>query len=199
MATKKETTEASKQEAAASTFDVESATPSAPAPVSAPDSAPALDFSDYVIPADFADERAFVVAGKTFWNNYTRKDTNEKVDFLSTILPDPFNDEDFRDVSIRPKWENSGGIFNYKAKKALRGCEYIPFPVVVKPVTFYSSRAKKTLTVAGIFIANPFGKGFVEFSVKNKGDAAVFAMLAAERWSMSLDVPATDDDENVAE
>lgn len=197
MATKKKTAEANNQEASASTFDVEPATPSAPAPDS--DSVPALDFSDYVIPADFADERAFVVAGKTFMDNYKRKDTNEKVDFVSTILPNPFNDEDFCNVSIRPKWENSGGIFNYKAKKALRGCEYIPFPVVVKPVTFYSSRAKKTLTVAGIFIANPFGKGFVEFSVKNKGDAAVFAMLAAERWSMSLDVPATDDDENVAE
>lgn len=107
-------------------------------------------YRDFKIPQDkFLDERTFVIAGIAFMES--RKIGGVKTDLVACKLPDPFGDPDFIDVTVCPKWANSGGIFKYRAKKALRSVSELRFPIVVTPVTFYSKKAKRELTIAGLY------------------------------------------------
>lgn len=158
-------------------------------------------YRDFVIPERFSDPRTFVVAGVTYLDSYKDRNTGVKVVTVESRLPDPFGDPDFIDVSIMPKWANSGGLFRYRSKKALREVSKIEYPVIVTPVTFYSKKAKKELTIAGLFIKNPFDEGYIEFHVHVRGganmqeDAAVFSSLVSARWNVLLDeLPGADED-----
>ena len=112
-------------------------------------------YADFQIPRDkFPDERTFVIAGKAFMES--RKFGGVKTDVVVFKLPDPFGDPDFT---------NSGGIFKYRCKKALHNASELLFPVVVTPVTFYSKKAKRELTIVSLFAKNPFADGFIEFHV----------------------------------
>lgn len=167
----------------------------------APTENPNAKYKDYAIPERFQDPRTFVIAGYSFMEKQTNRD-KVKVNVVSSRLPDPFGDEDFIDVPIAPKWANSGGIFKYLMTKALKEMPRLEYPVIVTPITFYSKKAKKELTIAGMFIKNPFGDGYIEFQVhepqRDQEKAAVFAMLVSARWQMQLDVIPTDDDEDNA-
>ena len=157
-------------------------------------------YGDFQIPRDkFPDERAFVIAGTAFIES--RKLGGVKTDVVVCKLPDPFGDPDFVDVTVCPKWANSGGIFKYRAKKALRSVSALYFPIVVTPVTFYSKKAKRELTIAGLFAKNPFADGFLEFHVhipfsKEQEEMSVFSMLTSEKWNQQLDIAPTADDES---
>lgn len=151
------------------------------------------------IPERFKNPRTFVVAGVCRIEQVPDRDKIPRPQPVCRLL-DPFNDEDFTSVVIIPKWANASGLFKYRAKKRLREVPEIAFPVFVTPVTYYSKKAKKELTVAGLFVPNPFDEGHIEFTVPTYGgkvseDLAVFRMLASERWNMLLDeLPVSDDE-----
>lgn len=156
-------------------------------------------YADFQIPRDkFPDERTFVIAGKAFMES--RKFGGVKTDVVVFKLPDPFGDPDFTDVTVCPKWANSGGIFKYRCKKALHNASELLFPVVVTPVTFYSKKAKRELTIVSLFAKNPFADGFIEFHVhtpfaKEQEETSVFSMLTSDRWHQQLDMAPTADED----
>ncbi len=152
------------------------------------------------IPERFKNPRTFVVAGVCRIEQVKDRDKIERPQPVCQLC-DPFNDEDFTSVPIIPKWANASGLFKYRARKRLREVSEITFPVFVTPVTYYSKKAKKELTIAGLFVPNPFDEGYIEFTVptlyggKVSEDLAVFRMLASERWNMLLDeLPVSDDE-----
>lgn len=160
------------------------------------------EYAGMEMPERFKDPRTFIVAGVCFMDTYTDKE-KVKHSVVTVRMIDPFDDPDFVDVQIIPKWSNAGGLFKYRAKKKLREVSKLRFPVFVTPVTYFSKRAKKELTIAGLFIKNPFDEGYIEFTIpKNfdhksiSEDGAVFRLLCSERWQMTLDdgsVPVSDE------
>ncbi len=160
------------------------------------------EYAGIEIPERFKDPRTFVVAGVCFMDTYTDKE-KVKHPVVTVRMIDPFDDPDFSDVQIIPKWSNAGGLFKYRAKKKLREVSELRFPIFVTPVTYFSKKVKKELTIAGLFIKNPFDEGYIEFAIPKdfdrksiSEDGAVFRMLCSERWQMTLDdgsLPVTDE------
>lgn len=129
--------------------------------------------------------------------DFTNEETKEKLDYVSIELPDPFNDEDFRDIGITPKWKDAGNVFKFYAKKALRTNDVIEFPVTIMPKT-YVNKAKKQVTYPGIVGVNPFDGREMEFRVKGKDkddkNISIFNHLARKVLGLELTSEMPDDD-----
>ena len=126
--------------------------------------------------------------------NFTNEETKEMFDYISIELPDPFKDEDFRDVPITPKWKDAGNVFKFYAKKALRTSDKVEFPVTIKPMSYVNKTTKKTVTYPGIVGVNPFDGREMEFRVKGKDkddkNVSIFNHLA--RIALGIDVDPED-------
>ena len=107
------------------------------------------------------------LTAKILLRNFTNEETKEVLDYVSIELPDPFNDEDFQDIAITPKWKDDGNVFKFYAKKALRTNPVVEFPITIKPLS-YKNKAKKQITYPGIIGINPFDGREMEFRVKGK-------------------------------
>lgn len=148
------------------------------------------------LPSRFDDlAHTFVVAGVCRMESFKDKD-DIKQSRVSVRLVDPFDDEDFKNIEITPKWANSGGLFKYHAKKKLRETSELSFPVYITPVTFYSKKADQQFTIPGIFVPSLHTDGLVEFQIRPgfKGapseELAVFRSLVATLWHFEFsDLP----------
>jgi hypothetical protein len=113
-----------------------------------------------------------------------KEDTKEKITYVSAELPDPFGDEDFRDVGIEPKWKDQQAIFKFKAKKALKLTDEIVFDVELKPLSYKIKNSKKTVTYPGLICYSPFDGRKLELQVKGENQRAVFQDIAYDRLGL---------------
>lgn len=102
-----------------------------------------------------------------------KNDQGEELAFASTVIPDPFGDEDFLNVPITPKWKDAEIMFKFHAKKALRTSPVVEFPITIKPLS-YKNKKNKTVTYPGIVGIDPFDGREKEFRVKIGKDKNVF-------------------------
>ena len=114
--------------------------------------------------------------------------SRETKDFVSVMLISPFDDEDFTDTRIEPKWKDAKGTFNYKAKKALKLQDNFELNGEIRKVSYYNKKKKRYVDYPGMFVKDPFGNDReIEFGVKREEDAAVFSMLASEYFNEALE------------
>lgn len=121
-------------------------------------------------------QQSYVLDAVVKMSSYEDETTKEVREYVGMELVDPFGDEDFRDVSISPKWDDAREIFKFRAKKALRTAETVPFKVTLK-VMSYDNKKKRTVTYPGLMGISPFDGRQIEFIVKGKR-ALVFDELA---------------------
>ena len=125
---------------------------------------------------------------------YYDETTREMRSYVSVVLKNPFDDEDFTDVRITPKWRNVKGTFDYSAKKLLRSRDEFEIDGEIKLAQYYSKRKKRKVTYPGMFVQNPFGEGPLEFGVKREEDASVFSMLASAYFKTQLDTESAEEE-----
>ncbi len=114
-------------------------------------------------------------------------DNREKREYVSVEIPDLFDDEDFRDIGICPKWDDQNSVFKYYAKKALRSTDRIEFPIELKVGTYHSDKKRKDVTYPALIGKNPFNGKELEFKIKGKDNSAVFNELARNFLGLSAD------------
>lgn len=107
-------------------------------------------------------------------------DEGEKKDYVATELTDPFDDEDFRDIGIAPKWDRDRPVFKFKAKKALKTHDDITFPVTLKICTYTRKDDKKLVSYPGLVGVSPFDGRPMEFVVKGENNRAIFDDIARD-------------------
>lgn len=123
-----------------------------------------------------------------------------KEEYVAADLVNPFAGEDF-EVEFSPKWKSDKGIFDYKAKKLLKEKGAFEVKGYLTPVTFYSKKAKRNMTVASCFIDNPFFSGEIEMRASKTDQYSVLALFCSDAWGIKLsryydeDAPANDDSE----
>ena len=129
--------------------------------------------------------------------SFTNEETKETLEYVSIELPDPFGDEDFRDIGITPKWKDAANVFKFYAKKALRTNPVVEFPVTIKPLS-YRNKAKKQVTYPGIVGINPFDGREIEFRVKGKDkddkNVSIFNHLARIALGLNPEDPDNPED-----
>lgn len=140
-----------------------------------------------VIPTATLPFRATVSMGEFY-----DEDAKESRQYVSCTLENPFQDEDFVNIRISPKWKSLKGTFEFKAKKVLRTQESFEIEGVIKVGSYYSKRKKRKVTYPAMFVNNPFGDGTIEFGIKREEDAAVFAMLASDHFKTQCDTETSD-------
>lgn len=120
---------------------------------------------------------------------------------VTVSLPDPFDDEDFVNVGISPRWDSAKGHLDYYGKKALRSAPEVEFNVEIRITTYYSKKKKRNVTYAGIFGKSPFAPDYeIEFAVKERY-SSVFRDLANSRLgivnSVADDAPTASDADDI--
>ncbi|WP_251616335.1 hypothetical protein [Pumilibacter muris] len=124
----------------------------------------------------------------------------DKRAYIAADLINPFEGEDF-EVELSPKWKSDKGIFDYKARKLLNESGSFTVNGYLTPVTFYSKKNKKDMTVVSCFIDNPFFAGDIEFRADKKEQYSVLAFYCSEAWNIKLsryydeETPVSDDSE----
>lgn len=120
-----------------------------------------------------------------------------KEEYIAADLVNPFPGEDF-DVEFTCKWKSDKGIFDYKASKRIKESGAFTVKGYLTPVTFYSKKGKRNMTVASCFIENPFFSGDIEMRAAKTEQYSVLALFCSDVWGTKLsryyeeDVP-TDD------
>lgn len=114
-------------------------------------------------------------------------DEGETKDYVATELIDPFDDEDFRDIGIAPKWTNDRPVFNFKAKKALKTQDSIIFPVTLKVCTYKRKDDKKLVSYPGLVGKSPFDGRPMEFVVKGENNRIIFDDIARDMLGLRAD------------
>lgn len=125
---------------------------------------------------------------------YYDEDAREMRKYVSCILKNPFEDEDYEDIRITSKWRSSKGRFDFSAKKLLKTRDDFELSGEIKLATYYSKRKKRKVVYPGMFVENPFGDGTIEFGVKREEDAAVFSMLASQYFDTQLESETAESD-----
>ncbi len=132
---------------------------------------------------------------------FTGKDGKEN-EYVSFELIDPFDDEDFRDVALKAKWDKYDdnnrlvrpdkvfGYMSYYAKKALRTQEDVKVKVTIKPVTYKSKKTNELVTYAAMY-ANPTfveleDERPVEVVVKGATQNNIFGLLAGKKLGIKV-------------
>ncbi len=124
----------------------------------------------------------------------------DKTEYIAADLINPFAGETFS-VELTPKWKSDKGIFDYKAGKILKSDGAFEVQGYLTPVTFYSKKAKKNMTVVSCFIQNPFFSGDIEFRARSMEQYSVLALFCSDAWGIKLsryyesDLPTSDDTE----
>ena len=130
------------------------------------------------------------------WDSYEKKDKT-KIEFIALDVINPLGDEDLGDIRIACKWKNDKGIFDFKAKKKLRATDVFTVSGYLMPTSFFSKRAKRKLTIVGVFLSNPFFDGELECTVRDAEQYAVLALLLSERWGIKLSRYADEPEGNI--
>ncbi len=149
--------------------------------------------------------KELVVEAHFVMDSYEQTDSNgKKVDkeFVAFKLIDPFNDEDFREISLKAKWDKYDdknrlvrpdrvfGWMSYYAKKALRNNPDVKVKVTIKPVTYKSKHSGKMVTYAGMFVDPTFveleDERPVEVVIKGAANGNTFMLLAGKALGISL-------------
>lgn len=126
--------------------------------------------------------------------------SKNKEEYIAADLVNPFEGEDF-EVELTPKWKSDKGIFDYKSRKVLKEQGAFTVKGYLTPVTFYSKKAKKNMTVVSCFIENPFFSGDIELRAEKKDQYSVLALYCSDAWGIKLsryydeDAPVGDDSE----
>lgn len=143
-------------------------------------------------------------------HSFTADDGAER-EFLSFELINAFNDDDFRDIVLKAKWDKYDdktgklvrpdrvfGYMGFYAKKALRTSPEVSVKVTIKPVTYFNKTSKKSVTYAGIFADPTFteleDEKPVELVVKNANDRNIFELLAGKTLGIKF-MPKDDEDD----
>lgn len=117
-------------------------------------------------------------------------DQKEKVEFVEAVLHNPFEGEDFN-ASITPKWKDTKGVFDFKAKRVLKTSESFNISGRIATNTYFSKIKKREVSYPAIFVVDPFESDHeIEFAVKGEGNAAVFSMLVSARWQVQPEAEA---------
>ena len=111
--------------------------------------------------------------------------SKNKEEYIAADLVNPFAGEDF-EVELTPKWKSDKGIFDYKARRLLKDSGSFTVNGYLTPVTFYSKKAKRDMTVVSCFIENPFFAGALEFRAEKKEQYSVLAFYCSEAWGIKL-------------
>ncbi len=117
-------------------------------------------------------------------------------EYVAFELIDPFNDEDFRNVALKAKWDKYDdknrlvrpdrvfGYMSYYAKKALRTNPEVRVKVTIKPVNYKSKKTGKMVTYPGIFAEPTFvelaDERPVEMVVKGAKYNNIFGLLSGQ-------------------
>ena len=160
--------------------------------------------------------KQLVVDAKFVMRSYDTKDdngNNVKREFVSFELVDAFNDEDFRDIALKAKWDKYDdknrlvrpdrvfGWMSYYAKKVLKTASEVPVKVTIKPITYKSKRTSEMVTYPAMFAAPTFSELAderpVEVVVKGANNANIFLLLAGNALGISFSARNTDDDDDV--
>ena len=156
--------------------------------------------------------KELVVDARFVMRSFPSKDDNGKDverEFLAFELIDPFNDEDFRDIALKAKWDKfddkgrllrPDGVFGYMsyyAKKALRKAAEVPVKVTIKPVRYRSSKTKEYVTIPAMYAAPTFveleDEKPVEVVVKGANNANIFNLLAGKALGIKFTSRNTDE------
>ena len=135
-------------------------------------------------------------------------------EFLSFELIDPFNDEDFRNIALKAKWDKYDeknrlvrpdrvfSCMKFYAKKALRTSDEIPVKVTIKPVTYKNKKTSKMVTYAAMFAEPTFveleDERPVEIVIKGADNNNIFSLLAGKALGIAVSSKDDDDYEDIA-
>lgn len=109
----------------------------------------------------------------------------DKEEYIAADLVNPFEGEDF-EVVLCPKWKSDKGVFDYKARKRIKESGAFEVKGYLTPVTFYSKKGKKNMTVVSCFIQNPFFAGDIEFRAQKMEEYSVLALFCSDAWGIKL-------------
>lgn len=123
-------------------------------------------------------QEAIKLQARILMREFEDEETNEVHEYVAVELPDPFGDEDFRDIGITPRWKDQAAIFKFKAKKALKTTDVIDFEIDLKPVTYKNKEKKKEVTYPGLVCVSPFDGRTLEFYVKGDNNRAIFSDIS---------------------
>lgn len=157
-----------------------------------------------------------VVDARFVMRSFPSKDENGKEverEFLSFELIDPFDDEDFRDIALKAKWDKYDdknrlvrpdrvfGYMSYYAKKALKTNAEVRVKVTIKPVSYTSKKTKEVVTYPAMFAAPTFveleDERPVEIVVKGANNANIFGLLAGKALGIKFAPREPSDDDDV--
>ena len=136
-------------------------------------------------------------SGQVVMGEYTNRD-GYSVPVVQINVESPFDDE-VGVLSLSPQWQSDKGIFDYKAKIALKSAPSIPITGYFCVKTFTSKRTRTSVDCVGVFLNNPFFKGDIELRNRNKEQHAVISYLLSERWGIKLSRYADEKDEVVSD
>ena len=156
--------------------------------------------------------KKLVVDARFVMRSYEGKDGKD-VNYVSFELVDPFNDEDFRDVSLKARWdkldEKTGrltrpdrvfGWMSFYAQKALRQNAEVPVKVTITPVTYKSKKSGSMVTYPAMYAEPTFtelsDERSVEVVVKGAKEANVFLLLASNALGIRFTPRENPDDDD---
>lgn len=142
-----------------------------------------------------------VVDAHFIMRSFEGKD-GKSAEYLAFELKDPFNDEDFRDIALKAKWDKYDdknrlvrpdrvfGYMSYYAKKALRSASEVPVKVTISPVTYKSKKTNEMVTYAAMHAEPTFvelaEERPVEVVVKGATQNNIFGLLASKALGIKL-------------
>ncbi len=160
--------------------------------------------------------KELVVDAHFVTHSFEAKDDSGKTetrDYISFELKDPFNDEDFRDIALKAKWDRYDdknrlvrpdrvfGYMTYYAKKALKTTDEVPVKVTIKPVKYKSKRSGEMVTYPAMFAEPTFAEledeRPVEVVVKGANNANIFGLLASKALGIKFTPRDNADDDDV--
>lgn len=158
--------------------------------------------------------KELVVDARFVMRSYESEDKNGNTiekEFLSFELINAFDDEDFKDIALKAKWDKFDdknrlvrpdrvfGYMSYYAKKALRSEPEIKVKVTIKPVRYKSKKTGDMVTYPAMYAEPTFveleEERPVEVVVKGANNANIFGLLAGKALGIKFSPRECSDDE----
>ena len=141
-------------------------------------------------------------------------DNNGKAqEYLSFELIDPFNDEDFKDIALKAKWDRYDdhnrlvrpdrvfGYMKFYAKKALRTNPEVRVKVTITAVNYKNKKTGQMVTYAALYAEPTFAEledeRPVEVVVKGADQNNIFGLLAGKALGIHVTPKDNDDPEDI--
>ena len=129
-------------------------------------------------------EKKLTFTGVVRMEPYTDRDGVRR-ESPAIAIDNPFDCE-MDEFRLVPKWRTDKGIFDFKAKQALKTTDEVKVKGYFSVNSFTSKQTKKKVDCVGIYLENPFFSGEIELKNRNIEQNAVVAYLLSDIWGIKL-------------